>query len=140
MEQILIYTILSIWAIFIGLTLIIVGNKAWREGVEARHLGRRRELEPTVLAYALGDQEALLPMFGGWVGRHDRAVIETVLLDHAQRLRGTLHRRLTGALEELGFIQAQLVRLRSRRWWQRAGSSRRPQTSSITASGGRLAA
>jgi HEAT repeat protein len=123
MEQVLIYTILSIWAIFIGLTLVIVGNKAWREGVETRHLGRRRELEPTVLAYALGDQDALLPMFGDWVGRRDRLVIETVLLDHAQRLRGTIHRRLTGALDELGFVEAQLGRLRSRRWWHRADAA-----------------
>jgi HEAT repeat protein len=47
-------------------------------------------------------------------------VLEEILLDHVQRVRGVEHERLSAALDELGFTDASIRRLRGRRWWQRA--------------------
>ena len=123
MHGILLAAILSLGAIFLGLTLLIVLNKAWREGVERRRHRSRLALEPRVLAWAHGAEPALIPALGGTVGRTERAVLEEILLDHAQRVRGAEHEKLSRALEELGSIDALVRRLGSRRWWQRADAA-----------------
>lgn len=120
MQQILAVAILSLSVIFLFLTAMIVFNKAWREEVQRRQRNRRRELEPQVLAYAHGDAVSLLPALGGELRRRDHDVVEQILLDHAQRIRGTEHGKLARALDELGYVDEMIARLGSRRWWQRA--------------------
>ena len=68
----------------------------------------------------LGDGASPLPSLGGRVRVRDRVVVEGVLLDHIQRVRGIERERLGRALEELGFVERYLRRLRASHWWHRA--------------------
>jgi HEAT repeat protein len=120
MLPILTFAILGIGAVFLGLTVLIVFNKARREAAETRERARRRVLEPEVLAYAHGEAGSLARWLGAAVIRRDRRVLESILLDHAQLVRGIERERLAGALEELGFVEQHLATLGSRQWWHRA--------------------
>jgi len=120
MQRILAMAILSLSAVFFGLTTLIVFGKVWREEVQRHRRKRRRELEPKLLAYAHGDAASLLPALGGELRRGDRAVMEQILLDHAQRVRGSEYAKLSRALDELGYVDALIRQLKSRRWWRRA--------------------
>jgi HEAT repeat protein len=120
MYRILIGSILAVFGVFAALTLIIVLGKVWRESLAAWRRSRRRVLEPAILAYAHADAVSLVPGLGGRLRLRDRGVVETVLLDHIQRVRGIERKRLGKALEDLGFVERQLQSLRSKRWWRRA--------------------
>jgi HEAT repeat protein len=120
MLQLLTFAILGIGAAFLGLILIIVANKARREVVDAGERARRAELEPAVLAYVHGEAESLALSLPEVPDRRDRRVLERILLDHAQLVRGIDRQRLARALEELGFVDQQLSALRGGSWWQRA--------------------
>jgi HEAT repeat protein len=120
MQSALLTAILFIGAVFLGLTVLIVINKAWREANASWRSARRRVLEPLVLAWSHGQGPSLAAALGGAVRRRDRPVLERILLDHAQRVRGVEHRRLSHALEELGYVDRFLFDLRRRRWWRRA--------------------
>jgi len=123
MHGVLIGSIFAIGTVFVVLTVLIVCNKAWREAREGYRRSRRRALEPKVLAWAHGSEPSLIAAIGGPVRRRDREVLERVLLDHAQRVRGVEQRRLNQALEELGYVDRFLEGLRSRRWWRRADAA-----------------
>jgi HEAT repeat protein len=125
MQQLLIWTILSISAVFITLTLLIIVNKAWREARTARISRRRRDLEPKVLSWAHGDERSLRAALGGHVGGFDTAVLEEILLDHIQRVRGIERERLARGVEQLGLIDDYLAGLKKRRWWCRAEAAER---------------
>jgi HEAT repeat protein len=123
MHGVLMGSIFAIGAVFLGLTVLIVCNKAWREARESYRRSRRRVLEPKVLAWSHGNEPSLLAAIGGPVRLRDRDVLEKILLDHAQRVRGVEQRRLSQALEELGYVERFLSGLRSRRWWRRADAA-----------------
>lgn len=123
MERALIAAILVIGATFVGLTLLIVANKAWRETRERQMRRRREVLEPLVLAHAHEAQGTLKKALAEKLHESDLEVVERILLDHVQRIRGVEHERLARALEELGFVDRQLRTLKSRRWWKRADAS-----------------
>ena len=123
MEQILIFAILIIGTIFIVLTLLIVLSKASRESRERQILRRRGVLESKVLAYAHQPQGSLKAAFGEPLRKSDREVLERIILDHVQRIRGVEYERLARALEDLGFVERQLQALTSRRWWRRADAA-----------------
>jgi HEAT repeat protein len=120
MQSALVVTVLSIATLFLVLTVVIVLGKGWREVRDAWRDSRRRELEPRVLAYAHGSAPSILAALGGWVGARDRVVVETILIDHASRVRGIEHDRLCRALDELGFVDRSLAQLSGSRWWRRA--------------------
>jgi len=120
MQNALVVTVLSIATLFLVLTIVIVLGKGWREVRDGWRRARRRELEPRVLAYAHGSDASILSALGGGVRGRDRAVVETILLDHASRVRGIEHERLCRALDELGFVDRFLARLSGSRWWRRA--------------------
>jgi HEAT repeat protein len=124
MQAVLLVAVLVIGFVFLGLTVIIVAAKAWREGRERWRAGRRRELEPRTLRWAHGDEGSLVSSLGG-VPARDRGVIEQVLLEHAQRVKGIERERLARALEELGYVERYRERLRSPRWWTRATAAER---------------
>lgn len=138
MHDVLIGSIIAIGAVFVGLTVLIVCNKAWRETREGYRRARRRALEPKVLAWAHGSEPSLLAAIGGPVRRRDRDVLEQVLLDHAQRVRGVEQRRLSQALEELGYVDRFLEGLRSRRWWRRADAAEKLGLAGATRATGAL--
>ena len=104
MHRILIFSVLSTGAVFLGLTIGIIVNKAWRESRQEWLRRRRLVLEPVILAYAHGEHVSLLPALGGTIRRADRGVIEVLLLDHVQRVRGIERDRLGRALDELGYV------------------------------------
>ena len=71
---VLVYAIAGVFAVFSGLTLLIVLGKVWRESVEAYQRSRRREIEPAILAYAHADGASPLP--GGmamWLASRQRS-------------------------------------------------------------------
>ncbi len=121
----LVFAILAVAGTFLVLTVVIVAGKASREMREAWRRARRRELEPRILEYAHGEHASILLALGGPVSRRDRPVVEEVLLDHAQRVKGIERERLCRALEELGFVAEYLGALRSRRWWRRTEAAER---------------
>lgn len=123
MYGILTASILVIGAVFLGLTVAIVANKAWREGRDRWRRGRRRLLEPAILSYAHGDEPSVLPALRGRLRRRDRSVVGEILLDHAQRVRGVEKRRLGTAFDDLGYVDRYLDRLRRPRWWVRADAA-----------------
>jgi HEAT repeat protein len=120
MHRILILSVLSTGAVFLGLTIGIIVNKAWRESRQERLRRRRLALEPGILAYAHGEHASLLPALEGQVRRADRRAVESLLLDHVQRVRGVERERLGRALDELGYVDEYLAGLGHRRWWRRA--------------------
>ena len=120
MHAVLTWTIVGIGAVFVGLTLLIVVSKAWRDTAEGYRRLRRRILEPVVLSWAHGDEDSYVRVLGRPRRPADRAVLECILLDHAQRVRGIERRRMAGALDELGYVDGYLATLNSRRWWRRA--------------------
>jgi HEAT repeat protein len=120
MQRVLVLAILAVGIVFLALALAIVLGKAYREIRDGRRRRRRRVLEPVVLAHAHGDVPSILPALGGEVTRSDRPVIEAILLDHVQRVRGVERERLTTVLDELGFVASYLAGLTSPRWWTRA--------------------
>ena len=123
MQNVLLVAILGIAAVFLVLTLVIVSAKAWRQVRDRWRRARRRVLEPVVLGYAHGTEATLLADLGGGVAPKDRAVMEEILLDHIQRVRGIERERLGRALDELGYVSAYLRGLKSARWWKRAESA-----------------
>jgi HEAT repeat protein len=123
MRQVLIIAILSLSTVFVALTVTIVFAKAWREDRQRRANALRRELEPKVMTYAHGNAPSLAAMLGGEVTGARRVVLERILLDHAQRVRGVEHDRLSRAMDDLGFVDDLINRLGSSRWWRRADAA-----------------
>ena len=123
MQQILVWIIFPISGVFLTLTVLIVANKAWRETQAAKRARRRRELEPKILTWAHGDEKTVRRALDGHPSSSDRAVIEQILLDHIQRVRGIERERMSRAMEQLGFVDTYLEGLESRRWWRRAKSA-----------------
>jgi len=120
MQGALVITVLAMAAVFLALTILIVGGKAWREFRDGWRRARRRVLEPIILKYAHGNDASILPALGGGIAKRDRVVVETILLDHVSRVRGIEHQRLCRALDELGFVDRFLTDLRGSRWFLRA--------------------
>ena len=123
MRDVLVGVVAVLGVVFAGLTVLIVANKAWRERAAARRGARRLRFESRVLAHAHGGADRLLPTLGSRLGRAERAALEEIVLDHAQRVRGRSQERLTGVLEEIGSIDALVRRLGSRRSWRRSDAA-----------------
>lgn len=120
MHRALALAILALGAVFVALTALIVANKAWRDARERSGVRRRRVLEPLVLEFAQGDEVSLLARLGREMRAGDGRVLEALLLDHAQRVRGAAREKLVRALDEQGYVERYLTGLRSRRGWRRA--------------------
>jgi len=120
MQSALIVTVLAIASLFLLLTLGIIAGKAWREMRDGWRRARRRGLEPLVLKYAHGSDASILLALGGGLAARDRVVVEQILLDHVQRVRGIENDRLCRALDELGFVDRFLAGLTAPTWWRRA--------------------
>ena len=133
-------TIGIIGAVFVGLTAVIVINKAWRESRERRRRARRAVLEPMILDWVHGTDPSLSNKLSGTMRSGDDEVVETVLLDYAQRVRGIERDRLSSALEEMGYVATFLDRLQHRNWWHRAAAAEKLGISAATRATDALAA
>jgi HEAT repeat protein len=120
MYRVLLLSILAIGGIFVFLTAVIVLNKAIRETRSAWRRSRRKLLEPKILAFTHGNEASPFVPLGGRLRWRDRGVVEEVLLDHAQRIRGIERERIGRALDEFGYVSRYLDSLDSPRWWKRA--------------------
>ncbi len=125
MYRALVLSVLATGIVFLGLTLVIVVGKAWREAREARGRAVRRELEPRVLAYAHGTEPSLMAVLGRPIRRAERRVLERIFLDHVQRVEGIERERLARALDELGYVEEYVAGVGSPRWWRRAECAER---------------
>lgn len=125
MHEILAIAILAIGGVFLGLTLLIVLNKAWREARAWRDRRLRNVLEPLLLEFVHGNEPSVRAALGHEVRARERGVVEQVLLDHAERVRGIERERLGKAIDELGYVDGYLRALHSRRWWVRATAAER---------------
>jgi HEAT repeat protein len=67
----------------------------------------------------------VIPALGGRLRASDRVVVEEILLDHLQRVRGADRDRLARAYDELGYVDRHLEGLGSARWWRRAQAAER---------------
>ncbi|HZN54359.1 MAG TPA: HEAT repeat domain-containing protein, partial [Candidatus Polarisedimenticolaceae bacterium] len=120
MRGALVVAIVLVALSFLALTASILLGKAWRELRDKRRRRRRRALEPLVLDYAHGGQVSILAALGGGVTAGDEPVVQAILLDHVQRVRGVERDRLRRAFDELGLVDRYVVGLSSPRWWRRA--------------------
>jgi HEAT repeat protein len=120
MQGALVVSVVAIAGLFLVLTIGIVLGKGWREVRDGSRHARRRTLEPLVLRYAHGTDVSIFSVLGGTIAKGDRVVVETILLDHASRVRGVERERLCRALDELGFVDRFLARLGGGSWWRRA--------------------
>ncbi|ANM30333.1 hypothetical protein ABI59_13270 [Acidobacteria bacterium Mor1] len=120
MLHVLTVVIVVIGAVFLLLTGVIVVNKAWRETRQRRFRSRRTVLEPQILRWVHHGEGSLSQALSGETAADDGAVIESVLLDLAQRVRGEELERISASLDEMGYVDDYLERLGSRSWWVRA--------------------
>ncbi len=120
MQEALVVIILIVATLFLVLASLIILGKASRELRDGWRRARRLTLEPLVLKYAHGADASILSALGGGIAARDRVVVETILLDHVQRVRGIEHERLCRALDETGFVDRYVAGLDASRWWRRA--------------------
>jgi HEAT repeat protein len=133
--RILVIAIMAVGGVLAALTVGIVLNKARREARARADRRRRDVLEPRILAAVHAEPResptGVAPAHpfrlavGSAPSGRDLRVVETVLSDHATRVRGVARERISQAFEELGFVDRYLDGLRARRWWRRADSAER---------------
>lgn len=107
-------------SLFTALFVVIVAAKARRQWVESRRRRRRARLEPVLLRYASSPGGTLAEMLGGAPGGRDLDVLEWILLDHVQAVRGQVQERVVAAFEELGLVDRAMAAFDARRSWTRA--------------------
>jgi HEAT repeat protein len=121
----LIIAIQILFVVFVVLNLLLVGQKGWREARDRLRRGRRNLLEPQVLAYSHADEGVLASFLERRAVIRDGGVLEEILLDHAQRVKGVERRRLGRALDEIGAVDRYLAQLGHPRSWRRAEGAER---------------
>lgn len=121
--RILLIAVISIGAIFLILTLLIIGNKIARDLWGFYCQKRKKSLEPIILKYVNWEEGSLRDYISGALRAFDKRIVEMILLDHALIVKGSAKERLTKAFEDLGFIDKYLRGLKSARWWKRADSA-----------------
>ncbi|MFQ5700799.1 MAG: HEAT repeat domain-containing protein [Acidobacteriota bacterium] len=106
-------------AFFLFMLAIILLNKIYREVADRRMRCGREMIEPLLFDYITGtgsiEEHLRLPL-----SSIDRAVVEQVCFDLGRIVTGVTWERAREALERLGFVDAYIERLKSRRWWSRA--------------------
>ncbi len=121
--RVLLISILSVGAVFLFLTLLILLNKAARD-IWASYCRRRRKvLEPAILEYVNAEKGDVLSYLSGRTRIFDSPIIEQILIEHALIVKGQAKERMTKAFEDLGYVSRYLGSLRSVRWWKRAESA-----------------
>ncbi len=121
--RVLLISILSVGAVFLFLTLLILLNKAARD-IWAYYCRRRKKvLEPAILQYVNAEKGDIFSHISGRTRAFDSPIIEQILIEHALIVKGRAKERMTKAFEDLGYVSRYLGGLRSVRWWKRAESA-----------------
>lgn len=116
-----ILALLGSFLLLLGLILAIKGRRQLRQRTQRR---RRAVLEPRVLRYCQVSRE--MPpaeLLDERPARRDVEILERILLDHIQAVKGTVRERLIRACEQLGLVDRAVSQLGVRRWWVRAGAA-----------------
>jgi HEAT repeat protein len=108
---------------FLLLLATILVIKVRRQMGEARRRRRRAILEPIVLRHGAAAAGTLLEALPAPPGPVDRDVLEAILLDQVQAVRGAVRERFSRAFQELGLVDRQVRRLQSGRAWIRADAA-----------------
>jgi HEAT repeat protein len=120
-HAVLVGLIYGVAGTLLGLALLIVINKAWRELHETVDRRRRTALEPAVFEYARnGSGRTIRDVLPKPLSPRDGRRVQAILMDAARLVKGDARDRITTAFEELGCVQQCVRALRSRRWWGRA--------------------
>jgi HEAT repeat protein len=82
--------------------------------------GRIQRFQPAVLGLLENPQELSSQASG--LRPFDRAIIETLLLQQAEELRGADRENMTLVFERLGYVDKSVIQVRSRTWWRRLNS------------------
>jgi len=124
-SQIILVAIAAQIGVFALLLGVIVSLKGRRQVVDLRRRRRRTVLEPIVLRHARSTDGGLVSALGTEPGTFDLGVLETLLLEQIQAVRGRYQQRLVDACEEVGLVDRRVAQLASRRWWLRADAAER---------------
>jgi HEAT repeat protein len=119
MYDLVVTLFVAVGALFLLLLTLIILSKAWREVRESRLRRRRAELEPAFFKYVVGEGpiERYLPRP---LRPGEQILVEQIFFELGRVVKGSVHDRSREAFERLGFVDASLGRLGSRRWWARA--------------------
>jgi len=121
--QVLLIAILSVGAVFLFLTVIIILNKAVRDIWAFYCRRRRKSLEPAILGYVNAEKGTVTEYLAGARRTLDTSIIEKILIENALVVKGLAKERITWAFEDLGYVDVYLRGLKSFRWWKRAEAS-----------------
>jgi len=113
-------TVAGFLALLLG---IIVAIKFRRQVHELRRRRRRAVLEPIILRYTGAADGTLLSFLGEPPAPLDRDVLEWILRDHIQAVRGSARDRLIRAFDELGLVDTYVERLQNGRPWARTDAA-----------------
>jgi HEAT repeat protein len=116
----LLIAILSVGAVFLFLTIVIILNKAARDIWTFYCRRRRKVLEPAILRYVNAEKGTATEYLAGVRRALDTSIIEKILLENALVVKGLAKERITWAFEDLGYVDTYLQGLNSFRWWKRA--------------------
>ena len=92
-----------------------------------RHVGhiyvdsRIQRFQPKVLGLLENPQE--LSSLASGLRPFDRAIIENLLLQQAEELRGIDRENMTLVFERLGYVEKNVLQLRSRTWWRKLNAA-----------------
>ena len=119
MYDLVVTLFVAVGALFLLLLTLIIISKAWREVRESRLRRRRSEIEPAFFKYVVGQGpiEQYLPR---GLKPGEQVLVEQIFFELGRVVKGSVHDRAREAFERLGFVDASLARLSSRRWWTRA--------------------
>src|SRR6185312_5808879 len=105
----------------LGLSVLVVSQKALRNLIADHRRARERYFQGRLMRYLnqyAPDDALLAPKKPG-----DSAILRDMLVRAAETLKGAVAQRIIQAFRQLGFVERELRRLRSRRWWIRAEAS-----------------
>ena len=91
-------------------------RRVWQTYVDRRI----QRFQPAILGLLEDPQE--LSFLASGLRPFDRAIIETLLLQQAEELRGVDRENMTLVFERLGYVDRSVLQVRSRTWWRRLHS------------------
>ena len=116
-----IYAIVLMQAFILLIVFWLVVHRCLKNLFTRYSEGRKRRFEPHVLGLLI-NPTATIPLRHG-LRILDKGLIEEILLEQANQLKGTDRRNMTGVFEELGYVESEIRSLRSRRWWRRLNAA-----------------
>jgi HEAT repeat protein len=117
-STLIIAAVLLMAALNVSMILATVGAKALRAVRERRLADRKKRLEPPLYDFLAAGEE--VPRMLTQAKGEDGEVLSALIVELLATLRGADRERLVRLAGELGLVERDLTRLRSRRRWRRA--------------------